>query len=179
MDEFLEGQQYVVGDTIELDGVEPHNFDPMVLKDAMKELYASTKCTKLRATILVNLCTVHRVTNKFVDEFFALLHQHLLLKLNCLMGSYYATKTLTQKLGLNYKVIHTCAKGCILFRGEHSDDIRCPKCDGPHYKDESNKSLQVKVLRHFPIIRRLQRMYKTLALFELMEWHSQNIVLMV
>ncbi len=144
----------------------------------MKELYVGEKCTKLRATILfVNLCTMHGIINKFVDELFALLHQHLLLEPNYLMGSYYATKTLTQKLGSNYKVIHTCAKRCVLFKREHSDVICCPKCDGPHYRDESNKLLLMKMLCHFPIIPRFQRMCRTPTLFELMEWHSQNISL--
>ncbi len=134
----------------------------------MKQLYMGAKCTKLGTTILlVNLCTMHGVTNKFANELFALLHQHLLPKPNCLVGSYYVAKTLTQKLGLNYKVIHTCAKGCVFFRGEHNDVICCPKCDGLCYRP-------VKVFRHFPIIPRLQRMYRTLVFYELMEWHSQN-----
>jgi len=128
-----------VSDAVKQDGVEPHNFDLVVLEDAM-ELYAGANYTKLGATIfLVNLCRVHGVINKLVDELFAFLHQHLLLEPNCLMGSYYATKTLTQKLGLNYKVIQTCAQGCVLFKKEHSDAICCPKCDGLCYRDESNK----------------------------------------
>jgi hypothetical protein len=43
-----------------------HSFDPMALENAMKELFVGTKCTKLVATILLmNLCTVHGVSNKF------------------------------------------------------------------------------------------------------------------
>jgi hypothetical protein len=55
------------------DGAKQHSFDLMVLEDAMKELYISTKCTKLAATILLmNFCTIHGVSNKFADELFAL-----------------------------------------------------------------------------------------------------------
>ncbi len=175
MDEFLEGQQQVMSDVVAQDGAQPHNFDLVVLEDAMKELYAGAKCTKLGATIfLVNLCRVHGVMNKFANELFAFLHQHLLPKPNCLVGSYYAAKTLTRKLGLNYKVIHTCAKRCVLFKREHIDVICCPKCDEPCHRDESNKLLLVKMLCHFLIIPKLQRMYRTPTLFELMEWHSKN-----
>jgi hypothetical protein len=91
------------------------------------------------------------------------------------VGSYYAAETLTQKLGLNYRTIHACAKGCVLFRGDLQDAVHCPKCQGSRYKDEVNKVLPVKVLHHFPIISRLQRMFKTPIMSELMLWHSQNI----
>jgi hypothetical protein len=45
----------------------------MALEDVMKELYARSKCKKLVATVLLmNLCTIHRVSNKFANELFAL-----------------------------------------------------------------------------------------------------------
>jgi hypothetical protein len=67
-----EGQQ-PLGD-VEFDfGDQEHNFDLVALEDAMKELYARAKCTKLATIIFfMNLCTIHEVNNKFVDEFFAL-----------------------------------------------------------------------------------------------------------
>jgi hypothetical protein len=44
----------------------------VALEDVMKELYAGAKCTKLITIIFfMNLCTIHEVNNKFVDEFFA------------------------------------------------------------------------------------------------------------
>jgi len=110
-----EGQQHL-GD-VEFDcGDQEHNFDPMALEDAMKELYASSKCTKLVATILLmNLCIIHGVNNKFANEFFVLLCHHLLPKLNYLAANYYATRALTHKLGLDYENIRACPKRCILF----------------------------------------------------------------
>ncbi len=42
------------------------------------------------------------------------------------------------------------------------------------HKDEINKMFLVKVLRHFLIIPKFQRMYRSLALLELMLWHSYN-----
>jgi uncharacterized membrane protein YciS (DUF1049 family) len=51
-----------------------NNFDLMVLEDVMKEFFVGFKCIKMVATIFfMNLCMVHGVNNKFVDEFFALL----------------------------------------------------------------------------------------------------------
>ncbi len=95
----------------------------------MKKLYASSKCTKVVATILLmNLCIIHRINNKFVDEIFALLCHHLFPKPNYLTNNHYVAKALTQKLGLNYENIHACAKRGILFQGDHKDGVNCPKC---------------------------------------------------
>jgi hypothetical protein len=132
------------------DGAKQHGFDPITLEDAMHELYVGVKCTKLIVTIvLMNLYTIHGVSHKFSYELFALVHFHLLPELNCLACNYYVAKTLTQNLGLDYNNIHTYGKGCVLFQGDHMDAIHCPKCAGPHYKDEVNRVLCLKMLRHF------------------------------
>jgi hypothetical protein len=110
-------------------------FDPQVLEDAIKPLYRGAKSTELAATILLmNLCTVHGVSNNFTEELFALLHGHLLPPNNSLPKNYYAAKSLTSKLGLSYHSIHACEKGCILFQHEHSEALRCPKCGGARYR---------------------------------------------
>jgi len=67
--------------------------------------------------IIMNLCTIHGIRNKFVDEFFTLLQLHLLLEPNCLPNSYYASKTLIQKLGLDYKKFMHVLKGVCCFKG--------------------------------------------------------------
>jgi hypothetical protein len=89
---------------------------------------------------------------------------------NCLPTNYYATKALTQKLGLDYENIHACPKGCVLFQGEHRNNVTCPKCGCAHYKDVINKVLHVKVLQHFPIIPRFERLSRTPTMFKLMLW---------
>ncbi len=68
----IEDQQ-PLGDVPFEDVHREHNFDPMALEDAMKELFIGTKCTKLIATILLmNLCTIHGMNNKFANELFVL-----------------------------------------------------------------------------------------------------------
>ncbi len=42
--------------------------------------------------LLMNVCQVHGVLNKFVNELLALLHLHLLSKDNCLLSSMYQAK---------------------------------------------------------------------------------------
>jgi hypothetical protein len=150
-------------------------FDPAMLEEAIQELYAGSRSTKLAATILLmNLCTVHGVSNNFVDELFTILHRHLLPEGNYLPRNHYTAKILTSKLGLTYNSIHACAKGCVLFRGEYVEAERCPKRNGLRFSDGEQKMYPAIVLRHFSIIPRLQRMFRSLAISELMRWHAEN-----
>jgi hypothetical protein len=150
-------------------------FDPTILEEAIQELYAGSRSTNLAATILLmNLYTVHGLSNNFADELFTIFHQYLLLEGNCLPRNHYTAKTLTSKLGLTYYSIHACAKGCVLFRDEYAEAEWCPKCTGPRFSDGERKIYPVKVLRHFLIIPRLQRMFQSPAISELMRWHAEN-----
>jgi hypothetical protein len=122
------GGEQPIGKTKNAKMEEDPSFDPDALEEAMKGLYAGEKCTKLVATILLmNLCTVHRMSNCFVDELLTILHYHLFPEDNCLPEKYYSPRSLIKKLGLAYNVIHACERGCVLFRGEHADAICCPK----------------------------------------------------
>jgi hypothetical protein len=76
----------------------------------------------------MNVWTIHGVSNKFFDELLALFHRHLLLKDNCFLASMYIIKTLTKKVGLDYKHIHACVHGCILFRRQYASLETCFKC---------------------------------------------------
>jgi ssDNA-binding Zn-finger/Zn-ribbon topoisomerase 1 len=50
-----------------------------------------------------------------------------------------------------------CIKNCILFRKEYADFDNCPKCGESRWKNVEAKKTPQKVLRHFPLITRLQR----------------------
>jgi hypothetical protein len=159
------------------DGDEGGNveLDPHPLEDDVRGLYSGAKSSTLAATILLlNLCTIHGVSNCFVDELFSILHGHILPEGNSLPRNHYAAKTLTRKLGLAYNTIHACQSGCVLFRGEHANETKCPKYDKPRYKDQERKKFPVKILRHFPIIPHLQRMYRSPTISQLLLWHSEN-----
>jgi len=152
-----------------------HLIDLAILEDVVAKLYKGLSSTKLVATILLmNLCTIHGVTDKFCDELFTLLHHHLLLVNNCLLINYHATKSLTRKLELDCVNIHACPIRCVFFGKELVDELQCPKCGSFRYKNEENKTYLMKVFKHFPIIPRLQKMYKTPYISKLMVWHSKN-----
>ena len=149
-----------IGEINFLDALENDAFDPHALEEAIWPLYRGAKCMQLVAIILLmNLCIVHGMTNGFVDELFTILNSHLLPIEIVLPKNYYAAESFTAKLRLSYNSIHACDKSCVFFRSEHAEAVRCPKYGGPRYVNEIWKKVPVKVLRHFPIIPRLQRMF--------------------
>ena len=157
-------------------GIEDDKDDaPHDLEEAIQELYDGAKSFVLAATILImTLCTIHGVNNKFADAVFVFFRLHLLPGENRLPKNYHAAKSLIRKLGLNYNTIHTCVGGCVLFRGPLENVVRCPKCNAPRYKDAQQQKRPWKILRHFPLIPRLKRMFRTPTMSELMLWHSKN-----
>ncbi len=122
----------------------------------------------------MNVCHVHGVSNKFVDELLALLHLHLLPRDNCLPSSMYRAKVLTNKVGLCYNNIHACSNGCVLFQKQYERMQECPKCGAPRYRVVGRSQVPVKVVRHFPLAAQLLRMYRAPAIAELMTWHNKN-----
>jgi uncharacterized Zn finger protein (UPF0148 family) len=81
-----------------------------------------------------------------------------------------------------YESIHTCPKGCVLFRGEDLEEAtHCPKCGASRYvevegSDGKKKQSKVpeKVLRYLPIIPRIQRLYMTEESAKQMRWHKDD-----
>jgi hypothetical protein len=100
-----------IGETNARDASENDNFDPHALEEAIRPVYKGAKCMQVAATILLmNLCTIHGVTNGFADELFTILNSHLLPTENVLPKNYYAARPLTAKLGLSYNSIHAATK---------------------------------------------------------------------
>ncbi len=138
-------------------------------------MYVGVRCIKLVATtLLMNICTVLGVSNTFIDELLSLLHKYLLLADNCLPTNMYHAKTLTRRVGLNYKTIHACPNGCVLFQGVYVELEACPKCGLKWYKDVGRTKLPTKVLHNFPLIPQLKCMFRAPVISNLMVWHSGN-----
>ncbi|GJR40881.1 hypothetical protein Tco_1216565 [Tanacetum coccineum] len=89
--------------------------------------------------------------------------------------SYYAIKKTFKTIGLGYESIHACVNDCFLFRGDANKDVHfCPVCNTSRWKDSNTpgKKVPKKVLRYFPIIPRLQRLYKSSHTAKEMTWHA-------
>ena len=150
--------------------------DAKALEDAMQVLYKDPVHSKLAATIMVvNLVATHTgITEKAADDILATI-KCLLPGNDCLPPSMYHAKTLTKRLGLDFKNIDGCLNGCVLFDEENTKSLdRCPRCDAPRYRDMLHRTRPLKVLRQFPVTPRLQRFYRIPVLSKLLRWHSEN-----
>lgn len=138
-------------------------------------LFAGSNLSVLAATlILLNLCRVHHVSNLFITELLLILSKSILPAPNSLPVSESKASAMLRKLGLGYKTIHACPKGCVLFRGAIADALVCPKCGSHRWKRSGRSIVPVSVLRHFPLISRLRRMFATPTLASFMTWHREN-----
>ena len=137
-----------------------------LLEHARTPLFAGVTTSRLVSTLLLLNCfAVFGVSNAFADELLQLLHI-LLPSDNYLPRSHHGARKYVVKLGLFYHIIHACCNGCCLFRKELHDAKSCPKCNAPKYKSESSQ-IPSKILRHFPLIPRLKRLYRCKRLAEL------------
>ncbi|XP_056697938.1 uncharacterized protein [Spinacia oleracea] len=85
--------------------------------------------------------------------------------------SYNESKNIIKDLGLDYKKIHACPNDCILYRKEYEGADVCPKCETSRWK---SKNIPAKVLRHFPLKPRLQRVFMCSKTPESMVWHDKE-----
>ena len=76
-------------------------------------------------------------------------------------------------MGLSYNSIHACRNGCCLFQRELAEALSCPKCGEMRYISD-NSTRATKILRHFPLIPRLLRMFRCARLAQLTKWHTSR-----
>jgi hypothetical protein len=121
----------------------------------------------------MNMCTTHGTSNTFQEELLKYLSTCLLPLRNMLPPSFDQAKNMGRKLGLSYNIIPCCRKGCVRYRKQYKELDQCPKCGTSQYVDGSS-TINAKVLRHFPLIPQLQKMYRSPEIADLLKWHYYN-----
>ena len=151
-----------------------------VLADAECQLYEGcSKYSKLSSIVeLYNLKTKHGWSDTSFNDLLELI-EDMLPENNVLLTSMYLVNKFLRKFNLNYTQIHACVNDCCLFTKENADAQLCPKCQTPRWKEnEHTKEIitgqAAKVLRYFPIIPRLQRMFRFEKTAINLRWHSSN-----
>lgn len=138
-------------------------------------LYCGSRISKLDATLLVmNVCRTHKATNACISELLHLMSKVILPSPNSLPTNEGLATRMVARLGLRYDTIDACRNGCVLFRHEYAEMDTCPQCSAPRYRRVGLSNIPQKVLRHFPIIPRLRRMFSTPQLAAMMTWHASN-----
>jgi len=100
---------------------------------------------------------------------------------SALPRNFYEAKKFVKSIGLGYTSIHACENDCILYWKDHADSNSCPKCKVSRLKSVK-KSLDGKhvymvprkVLRYFPIKKRLQRLFLISKTAKLTRWHDEE-----
>lgn len=139
-------------------------------------LFAGSPLTRLDATLmLLNVCRTHKATNACISEMLHLLAKVILPKPNSMPATETIASSMVSRLGLRYATIDACRNGCVLFRKGYAELETCPACQSSRFRRVGLSKVPQKVLRHFPLIPRLRRMFSTPHLASLMTWHGQNI----
>ncbi|XP_039146815.1 uncharacterized protein LOC120284059 [Dioscorea cayenensis subsp. rotundata] len=150
-----------------------------LLKEAQQRLYP--ECSQFsQLSFIVKLLHL-KVYNKWSNKSFDMLLELLkvaLLEPNTLPTSYYDAKNLLRDLGLGYTSIHACKYDCILYWNDTADREDCPICGTTRWKinDGKGKKIPHKVLRYFPVIPRLQRLFMSKRTATDMRWHKEKRV---
>ena len=156
-----------------------------LINDANQELYPGSKHFSTLSFIirLYLLKCLHGWSNSSFTDLLQLLKE-VMPSLN-IPDSFNKTKTMIGDLGLDYKKIHACPKDCMLFWQENEGLDVCSICKSSRWKEFPNANSEVeqpkyehkvpaKVLRHFPLIPRLQRLFMCSKTAESMRWHEEE-----
>jgi len=143
------------------------------MREAKRQLYPG--CTKFsRFSFVVQLLhmkSLYRISNSAFSAILKLLAK-VFPECNALPTSYNEAKNLIEELGLGYESIHLCFNNCVLFRKQYAKHDNFPVCGMSRWKDPERKKIPQKVLRHFPLAPRLNRMFATKEASEEAQWHK-------
>ncbi|XP_045802538.1 uncharacterized protein LOC123896162 [Trifolium pratense] len=156
-----------------------------LVDDSNQELYPGCeKFSSLSFTIRMYLLKcLHGWSNASFTALLELLKEAM-PELN-IPVSFNKTKSMIKDLGLDYKKIHACPNNCMLFWKEYGEDDSCHLCGASRWIEypevdcapgDSKKPQKVpaKVLRHFPLIPRLKRLFMCSKTADTLRWHAEE-----
>ena len=169
-EELLEGLQTAA---VEEGGIADDLFLTNLMAEAKRELYPGcTKFSKFSFVVkLQHMKSFYRISNTAFSAILKLLGKAF-PAVNTVPKSYDDAKKLLRRLGLGYESIHVCLNNCVLFRKQYAELDHCPFCETSRWKDPERKRIPQKVLRHFPMVPRLQRMFVSKEAAEETQWHK-------
>ncbi|XP_028084013.1 uncharacterized protein LOC114285184 [Camellia sinensis] len=155
------------------------NFDKLS-EDARRPLYfGCQKFTSLSFVIkMLHVKVLNKWSNKSFDMLLGVLKDVLLESDQRVPWTLYEAKKFLHDLGLGCVPIHACKYDCALFWKENANLENYPICKEPRYKlnDGKGKMIPHKILRHFPLTPRLQRLYMWRKTTIDMRWHKEKHV---
>nr|KYP30927.1 hypothetical protein KK1_049591 [Cajanus cajan] len=159
-----------------------------LVNDAHQEVYPGCKnFSKLSIIVrLLHIKNLHGWSNVSFNMLLQLLRE-LFPENSCLPSTFQDCKFIIKDLGFSYEKIHACPNDCILFRKEYENEDTCPKCHSSRYKKmKVNNSrrkvhrkvasslIPAKVLRYFPLVPRIKKLFMSSKTAKLMTWHDEG-----
>jgi hypothetical protein len=186
-------QGAIHGDIIGSNNEEPNdrakNFFKL-LEEAQKELYPGCKeATKVSFIVrLFQIKCMYGLSNSALEAIIQLFSL-VLPEGHCIPNTLDKVQKVVRDLGLDYQKIHACVNDCVLFRKGYAKMNSCPICGESRWKmaaagenDEGSgtgagkKRFPRKILRYFPLIPCLQRLYMRETTSSYMRWHKEGLV---
>ena len=154
-----------------------------LLADAEEPLYPGCPdFTKLSAILeLLNLKGKHGCSDAFFTELLVSL-KSMLPKPNALVENTYEAKKIVKLMGSGYQKIHACVNNCIIYYKQDEYKSVCRSCGTTRWKVDAKtkkvyENVPAKVMWYFPIIPRLQRLFKIESLSEDLRWHATRKII--
>ena len=143
-----------------------------VLEEAKRAAVEGGKFSRSTFTVkLLHIKSFYRFSNAAFNAILSLLN--LQFPGSSVPKDYEDALRVIRKLGLGYVSIHVCPNNCVLYQKQYGEYDNCPKCNVSRWKDaDGKKSIPQKVLRHFPLKKRLQRMFISKESSEEVQWHK-------
>ncbi|GKB57073.1 putative transposase-associated domain-containing protein [Tanacetum coccineum] len=171
--------------TVEMVNATKDNFDEddlvkfqELLLDVDKPLYEGCPdFTKSSAIVkLLNLKGKYEASDKFFTELLGLIKK-MLPAGNEMVEKTYQAKKVMKLMGSGYKKIHVCINNCLLYWKNDKDLTACRTCGISRWKVDNKtqkvyENIPAKVMWYFPIIPRLQRLFKIQSISEDLRWHA-------
>jgi hypothetical protein len=156
-DELLEGLHTIA---VEDGRIDDDSFLTNLMKEAKWKLYPGcTKFSKFSFVVkLLHMKSFYRISNTAFSLILKLMAEAF-PTLNTVPKLYDDATKFLRRLGLGYDSIHVCLNNCVLFRKQYAELDHCPFCETSRWKDPERKRIPQKVMRHFPLAPRLQRMF--------------------
>ena len=169
------GVPEMIGDlyaAAEADGEQPRF--ARVLEDAKKSLSPGSSHSKFSFLVrMLYIKSRYRIGNTTFPTMLKLLSSGY--PQSELPKSYDEAKKYLGELGLGFENIHVCKNNCVLFRKRYYKENVCPVCKASRWQDETgNKRVPHKVLRHFPLLPRLKRIFASKRTSEETQWHKKT-----
>ena len=143
-----------------------------MLEEVKRVAHEGGKFSRFTFTVkLLHIKSFYRISNAAFNAILRLLS--LQFPDSCVPRSHDEALSIIRRLGLGYVSIHVCPNNCVLFRKDLAKHDNYPKCNASRWKDaDGKKSIPEKVLRHFPLIPRLQRMFISKISSREVQWHK-------